>query len=195
MTETTQADTPQDATGTDAAGLLLALAESLGGQVAYFELPSKRCCFANLAYAHAHGFTIKSILGRTPKEVVGATAWKEIAADVQRCFCGERVKYLREWLADDGSLRVVSITLTPHFDAEGVQDGVLSVTTDSAARLAAESAIRESEERTRKFAEATEEAIVFHTNFSSSKTRVTVVYSRIQFPNCTTLIQVAQKGN
>jgi diguanylate cyclase (GGDEF)-like protein/PAS domain S-box-containing protein len=162
MTDTMQADAPQDAAGPGAAALLHALAESLGGQVAYYALPSRKCCFSNLAYAKTYGHSTQSIVGKTPEEVVGADQWAEVQAQTDRCRSGERVKYLHERRADDGSVRMYSVTLTPHFGADGVPDGVLSVTHDSTASWAAERAVRESEERTRKFSEATEEAIVFH---------------------------------
>ena len=164
MTETTQADAPQDATGSSATVLLHALAESLGGQVAYYALPSRQCQFVNAAYANATGFSIASIIGKTPEEVFGADQWAKVAVHAERCVSGERVKYLHERRATDGSVRMFSVTLTPHFGADGVPNGVLSVTNECTDTWAAERAVRESEERMRKFAEATEEAIMFHSD-------------------------------
>ena len=164
MTETTPADTPRTAADPGAAELLHALAESLGGQVAYYALPSRLCRFANVVYAKINGFTVASIVGKTPEEVFGADQWAKVALHAERCASGARVKYLHERRADDGSARMFSVTLTPHFSADGVPDGVLSVTHECTASWAAERAVRESEERTRKFAEATEEAIMFHSD-------------------------------
>ena len=162
MIETSQAATSRDTAGSDAVKLLHALAESLGGLVAYYEMPSRLCSFANLTYAQWYGFSMESILGKTPEEVLGAETWNEIGRHADRSRSGERVNYLYEKRADDGSVRMFSVTLTPHFDAHGVQDGVLSVTYEITERWAAERAVRESEERTRAFSEATEEAIAFH---------------------------------
>ncbi|MGP1628533.1 MAG: putative bifunctional diguanylate cyclase/phosphodiesterase [Giesbergeria sp.] len=162
MTETTQADTPQDTADPDAAELLHALAALLDGQVAYFNAATRHCCFANHPYASAYGLTVQSVLGQTPEAILGEQTWNEIAPHVERGLRGERVKYLREHRMADGSVRMFDAALVPYFDASGALSGMLSITTDSTQRWQAERAVRESEERTRKFAEATEEAIAFH---------------------------------
>ena len=106
MTETTPADTPRTAADPGAAELLHALAESLGGQVAYYALPSRLCRFANVVYAKINGFTVASIVGKTPEEVFGADQWAKVALHAERCASGARVKYLHEQRADDGSAEV-----------------------------------------------------------------------------------------
>ena len=162
MTKTIPAAASQDAVRPDAGQLLAALSASLKGQIAYFDLATERCRFANVSYAKAHGLTVQSVLGLTPQAILGASAWSEVAPYVDRCRRGEHVKYLREHRMADGSMRMFAADLVPYFNADGALSGMLSITTDSTQRWAAERAVRESEERTRKFAEATEEAIVFH---------------------------------
>ncbi len=144
--------------------LFNALAETLGGQIAYFELPSRLCRFANVAYAARYGLSPQSILGKTPEEILGPEMWADASKYTTRARNGERVKYQQKRTASDGSVRMFSVTLIPHLDANGVTDGILSVTNETTERWEAERAVRESEERTRKFAEATEEAIFFHAN-------------------------------
>lgn len=162
MTETTPADVPQTAAGPDAVQLLTALSASLKGQIAYFDLVTEQCRFANLSYAKAHGLTVQSVLGLTPQAILGASAWTEVEPYVGRCLRGEDVKYLREHRMADGSVRMFAVDLVPYFNANNALSGMLTITTDSTQRWAAERAVRESEERTRRFAQATEEAIVFH---------------------------------
>ena len=161
MTKTIPA-APQDAVRPDAAQLLDALSASLKGQIAYFDLVTEQCRFANLSYAKAHGLTVQSVLGLTPQAILGASAWTEVEPYVGRCLRGEHVKYLREHRMADGSVRMLAVDLVPYFNANNALSGMLSITTDSTQRWAAERAVRESEERTRRFAQATEEAIVFH---------------------------------
>ena len=164
MPETPNAATSTYAAGPEPAQLLRALAETLGGQVSYFELPSRLCRFANTAYAERFGWTVDSVLGKPPEEIVGAKTWSEMSVYAARARKGELVKYLHERRAEDGSVRMFSVALIPHFDAHAVQDGVLGITHEVTERWTAERAVRESEERTRKFSEATEEAIFFHAN-------------------------------
>ena len=162
MTETTPVAAVGQATGPDDSVLLRFVADSLDALVSFFDTQTRRCRFANAAYASLYGFTSESIVGCTIEEIVGPVAWAEIETQVQRCQGGERVNYLRTHLRTDGSVRMLSIVLTPYLDASGRQTGLLSVITDTTQRWEAERAVRESEERTRKFAAATEEAIVFH---------------------------------
>ena len=162
MTETTPVAAVGQATGPDDSVLLRFVADSLDALVSFFDTQTRRCRFANAAYASLYGFTRESIVGCCIEEIVGAAAWAEIEPHVQRCQAGECVNFLREHRRHDGSVLMLNVALTPYLDVSGRQTGLLSVITDTTQHWEAERSVRESEERTRKFAAATEEAIVFH---------------------------------
>ncbi|MCB1980053.1 MAG: EAL domain-containing protein [Burkholderiaceae bacterium] len=164
MTETTPTAAVEQATDPDDTAVLRFAVDSLDALVAFFDTRTRRCRFANAAYASLYGLTSASIVGRSIAEIVGPAAWAEVEPHVQRCLNGERVNYLRTHPGSDGGPRMLSIVLTPYLDATGRTTGLLSVISDTTQRWEAERAVRESEERTRKFAAATEEAIVFHCN-------------------------------
>ncbi|OJU05508.1 MAG: GGDEF domain-containing protein, partial [Acidovorax sp. 65-7] len=88
--------------------------------------------------------------------------WQAILPHVDRCSHGERVKYTREQTLPNGEVRMIEVNLIPHFDGAGQQLGSFVLITDITERWRAEREVRQSEERMRKFTEATDEAIVFH---------------------------------
>ena len=162
MTETLLAALPPTAASPDAAQLLVALGESLAGLAVYFDTGTQHCCYANQAFTKRFGLTPQSVLGKTPQEIVGLEYWTAIAPHVEQCLRGEHVNYLQERPEPDGTVRMHRVSLVPHCNAQGKQTGVVALTTDYTNRWLAERTVRESEERTRKFSEATEEAIAFH---------------------------------
>jgi diguanylate cyclase (GGDEF)-like protein/PAS domain S-box-containing protein len=144
--------------------LLRLIADSIPALMAYFDLPGLCCRFANQGYAAYNGHSVESILGLTVEEAIGDKAWLAIQPYVERSICGERVKYMREQTLPNGETRMIEVNLIPHFDARQEQLGSFVLITDITDRWRAESTVRQSEERMRKFTEITEEAIVFHRN-------------------------------
>ncbi|RZJ14152.1 MAG: EAL domain-containing protein [Acidovorax sp.] len=142
--------------------LLRLIADSVPALMAYFDLPGLRCRFANQGYAAYNGHTTESILGLTVEEAIGEKAWQAIQAHVERSTRREHVKYTREQTLPNGEARMIEVNLIPHFDAHSEQLGSFVLITDITERWRAERQVRQSEERMRKFTEATEEAIVFH---------------------------------
>ena len=71
--------------------LLRLIADSVPALMAYFELPSLLCRFANQGYAAYHGQTPESMLNRSVEEAIGTRAWLAIAPYVERSKRGERV--------------------------------------------------------------------------------------------------------
>ena len=130
--------------------------------MAYYDLPGLRCQFANQGYAAYNGHTTESIIGLTVQEAIGDRAWQAIQPHVDRCSHGERVKYTREQTLPNGEVRTIEVNLIPHFDGAGQQLGSFVLITDITERWRSEREVRQSEERMRKFTEATDEAIVFH---------------------------------
>jgi len=142
--------------------LLRLIADSVPALMAYYDLPGLRCQFANQGYAAYNGHSTESILGLTVQEAIGDKAWQAILPHVDRCSHGERVKYTREQTLPNGEVRMIEVNLIPHFDGAGQQLGSFVLITDITERWRAEREVRQSEERMRKFTEATDEAIVFH---------------------------------
>ncbi len=159
---TNHAQTPPPSEHHDA--LLRLIADSVPALMAYFDLPGLRCRFANQGYAAFNGHSVESILGLTVREAIGERAWRAIEPHVERCMQGERVKYVREQTLPKGEVRVIEVNLIPHVSGPGQLAGAFVLITDITERWRAENAVRQSEERMRKFAEATDEAIVFHRN-------------------------------
>jgi len=142
--------------------LLRLIADSVPALMAYFDLAEQRCRFANQGYAAYNGHSTDSILGLTVQEAIGDKAWFAIQPYVERSMRGERVKYTREQTLPNGESRMIEVNLIPHFDGHARQQGSFVLITDITERWRVERTVRQSEERMRKFTEATDEAIVFH---------------------------------
>ena len=144
--------------------LLRTLADNVPAMIAYYEPRGLRCVFANKRYAEANGWTVDTIVGKTVREAIGEEAWRMIEPQVARVLKGEKVEYLRPLTLPDGERRYIEVHLIPHFDAQAQMLGAFVLITDITRHQLAEQAIRESEERMRKFAAATSEGIFFHRN-------------------------------
>ncbi len=144
--------------------LLRTLADNVPALIAYYEPHDLRCVFANKAYADANGWTADSIIGKTVREAIGEEAWHVIAPQVARVLKGEKVEYMRPMTLPSGERRVVEVSLIPHFDDKAQLLGAFVLINDITRHQLAEQAIRESEERMRKFAAATRDGVLFHRN-------------------------------
>lgn len=151
-------------TGGSPESLLRLIADAVPALIAYYELPTLRCQFANQRYAEYNGWTSQSLLGKTVREVIGEAAWAVIGPHVDLVAGGQSVKYVREQTLPDGGVRMIEVNLLPHFDVAGPQVGAFVLITDITEQWRAEQDMRDSEERMRKLAEATNEGLVFHRN-------------------------------
>ena len=142
--------------------LLRLIADSVPALMAYFDLPGLRCQFANQGYAAYNGHSVASIVGLTVQEAIGTKAWLAIQPYIERSTRGEHVKYMREQTISSGESRMIEVNLIPHFSPQKQQLGSFLLITDITDRWQAESTVRQSEERMRKFTEITDEAILFH---------------------------------
>ena len=142
--------------------LLRLIADSVPALMAYFDLPGLRCQFANQGYAAYNGHSVASIVGLTMQEAIGNKAWLAIQPYIERSTRGEHVKYMREQTIPSGESRMIEVNLIPHFSPQKQQLGSFVLITDITDRWQAESTVRQSEERMRKFTEITDEAILFH---------------------------------
>ena len=145
--------------------LLRLVADSVPVMLAYYDAPSLRCVFANQRYATFSGQTAASIIGKTVREAIGEKAWQQILPYVQRALQGENVQYTREYTGPQGRTHMLEISLQPHFgerDGQHAMLGAFVLINDTTHHWEAERAVRQSEERMRKFAVATEEGLAFH---------------------------------
>ena len=147
--------------GTTPEQQLRLLADNLPALIAYFTIDGLRCQFANKAYVSAYGFTIESIVGKSVPDVIGAEAYAVIQPYILRVMEGETVSYERPLMLPDGSSRVIEVNLIPHIISDEKPQSAFVLITDITKFRRAEEAIRESEDRVRKFADATNEGIVF----------------------------------
>lgn len=142
--------------------LLRVIADSVPVMIAYYEVGSLCCRFANRRYAQANGLTTETVLGRTVREAIGEAAWLEIRPHVEQVLRGQAVRYRRAQTLPDGQQRMIDVDLVPHIDAQRGQLGTFVLISDVTEQWRTEQALRESEERMRKFVQASDDAIVFH---------------------------------
>ena len=121
-----------------------------------------RCLFANKAYASFWGWNVDSVIGRTVEEIIGAEGFREIEPYIRRVLSGETATYERQLRTADGGTRVIEVNLLPQLDEAGKAISAFVLISDITRHRLSEQAVRESEERLRKFADATHEGIVFH---------------------------------
>lgn len=138
------------------------VADSVPALIAYYEMDSLRCRFANRRYAENYGWTPQSILGKTVREAVGEGVWEKISPYLELARTGQPSTYTREQTLPDGHWRVIEVKLRPHFDDGGSLLGCFVLITDITEHWKIQNELRLTEERMRKFAQATNEGILFH---------------------------------
>jgi len=138
------------------------LADNVPVLIAYFDAKELRCRFANKAYANMWGWDESSILGKTVEEVIGAEGYAVIAPHIERVIRGETVIYERPIRDAKGNERILEVNLRPQHGDGGKTTAAFVLVHDITRHRLAEQAVRESEERLRKFSEATQVGIVFH---------------------------------
>lgn len=162
MTELASSAPPANALAIADPSMLQLIADSLPAQISYFESGTYVCRFANRRYAESNGSTPDALVGKTVVEIIGETAWDLIQPHVSQAFQGHTVKYVREQTLPDGQIRMVEVNLLPNFNGAGRQAGVFVLINDITEQWRAERVIRDSEERMRKFAQVSNEGILFH---------------------------------
>lgn len=142
--------------------LLRLVADSVPALMAYYDTATVCCRFANQRYAEYNGWTPKTILGLPLGTVIGEAAYTVIEPHVRLVLAGQTVRYVREQTLPGGDRRMIEVSLIPHFSDAGPQIGAFVLINDITDQWRAELAVRESEVRMRRFADATEEGLVFH---------------------------------
>ena len=153
--------------------LLRLVADTVPVMLAYYDAVHLRCSFANQRFADYVGRTVESLIGTTAQEVLDAETWRQMQSCVHNALGGDVVQHICQRQLPDGSARVLEFSLHPHRAAQdAAQDGqspvvgLMVLVNDISRHRQAEAAWRQSEERMRRFSEATEEGLVFHQNGS-----------------------------
>ena len=141
----------------------LLLADNVPVLIAHFT-PDLRCLFANKAYAGFWGWDVESVIGRKVEEIIGPAGYQEIEPHIRRVLCGETVTYERTIRTGDDGARVIEVSLLPQRGDDGQVLAAFVLISDITRHRLSERAVRESEERLRKFSGATHEGLVFHEN-------------------------------
>jgi diguanylate cyclase (GGDEF)-like protein/PAS domain S-box-containing protein len=146
----------------DSDSILQLIADTTPALLAYFDAQTLRCRFANASYANYFGFTIHSIVGRTVQEIAGDAVWQEVRGYFPRVLVDrEPVRYTRKVTRGQEDTQYLETVLRPHV-ANGEFKGLVALVTDVSHHYRMAQQMRDSEERMRKFAEITTEAIVLH---------------------------------
>jgi diguanylate cyclase (GGDEF)-like protein/PAS domain S-box-containing protein len=146
--------------------LLRLLADNIPILIAYYRVEGLICEFANAAYARAYSKDGASIIGKDLRTIIGDEAMVTTKAWVDQVTAGgETVRYERELVYPNGTTAYIEVTLVPHFDpGKAKPHGAFVLVNDITRYRAAENTIRESEERLKKFFDATTEGLVFIEN-------------------------------
>ncbi len=139
------------------------LADSVPALIALYDATSRRCLFANRAYAQTFGFDQSEIVGRTFAEVIGKQAADEIQPQVDQVLLRRRPVTYERYLPDAvGAPRWIEVNLIPQLGDDGEPLASCVLITDITKHRRAETAARESEERLGKFMQASVEGVLFH---------------------------------
>ena len=126
------------------------LADNVPVLIAHFA-PDLRCLFANRAYAGFWGWSVDAVIGRTVEEIIGTESYREIEPHIRRVLEGDTVTYERSPRTADGGARVIEVNLLPQRADDGAVMAAFVLITDITRHRLSEQAVRESEERLRKF--------------------------------------------
>ncbi|EHN66911.1 diguanylate cyclase/phosphodiesterase with [Comamonas testosteroni ATCC 11996] len=131
--------------------------------LAYFDAGTRACRFANARYAEHFGHTMQTIVGMDVRDIVGELVWTQIEPYLDSVAVDntQTLRYTRQVENEIGRLQHIEAVLRPH-EEKGVLKGVVALMTDVSHHHLATQQIRDSEERMRKFAAITTEAIVLH---------------------------------
>lgn len=143
------------------------MADSMPVLMAYYEYEGLRCAYANRAYAATFGHTPGSIIGRGLAEVIGAEALRQIEPHIERMFAQRQtVSYTRTVVDGGNQAHQFEVSLVPdlreHGDAIADPQGAFVLINNITRFHDAQQALRDGEERLRKFMDASVEGIAFH---------------------------------
>ena len=145
------------------------MSDSVPVQIAHYLHDGLVCTYANRSYAATFGLDATSIVGRTLAEVIGADALRLVQPHIDRMLATRRtVHYTRSMVVTGGAVRWIDVSLVPHgvaVDGTALAGDAMAAVAAAGLPLAgafvlitditrfhdAEQALRDSEERLRKF--------------------------------------------
>lgn len=125
-----------------------ALLENLPQRVFFKDRHSTFVC-VNAAFAADYNFTPEALTGKSDFDLFPAEHAEKYRADDLRVMQSGRTETTEEVNIMDGVQRIVEVTKTPVFNAQGEIIGLIGLFTDITARKQAEESLKESEERYR----------------------------------------------
>ena len=147
----------------DVNAIVRLVADTAPAMLAYFDADTRTCRFANSHYAEHFGYTPQSIVGLDVQEIVGELVWAQIKPylDTVSVDSTQTMRYTRQFKNEIGKVQHIEAVLRPHAE-NGVLKGLVALMTDVSHHHQVTQQIRDNEERMRKFAAITTEAIVLH---------------------------------
>jgi diguanylate cyclase (GGDEF)-like protein/PAS domain S-box-containing protein len=145
------------------APLLRLLADNIPILIAYYRVEGLICEFANAGYARTYSKDGAPIVGKDLRAIIGEEAMALTKPYIDQVIeRRETVRYERQLVFPNGETGYIEVTLVPHFEKGDTRlHGAFVLVNDITRYRAVEIAIRESEERLRKFSSATTEGILF----------------------------------
>ena len=127
--------------------------------IAYYD-EHWQCRYSNAPYAQWFGLDVEQIVGKTPREITGAAMFAELEPFLRRVDAGEKVEYQATRKSADGRLRVIDVTLTPHFDDDRRTIGCYAFFNDITKIAEAEDALRKKSDELQMIIETMAQGLV-----------------------------------
>ena len=138
--------------------LLRLITDNLPALISYIDRDF-RYRLNNRAYEDWFHHPRAEMAGRHVRDVLGAAAWDKVRPYMEAALSGRTVSYEDEVPYRDAGVRWIAATYIPHSGPGGTVEGFAVLVNDVSARRRAEAALRESEERFRTLAKATNDAV------------------------------------
>jgi PAS domain S-box-containing protein len=121
--------------------------------------------YVNKAFEKWFGLSTDRIVGRLVEDIIDPGAFAVFRKGMDRVMSGEVVTHHNVFESADGEERHIDARLVPQRRPDGTIAGCVGLAFDISDRIAAENALRRSEERYRSLVEICPDAVYVHRNF------------------------------